>query len=145
MNGDTLLDTAQVVAVNVNGDTLGFRALIDPGSEGSFITEKVSQALSLRKTLMLLSVTGVGEYISATTKAVVSLTLQSVRSSKPFATFSAAVLPKLSSLLPRSPIPGNQWCHIQGLNLADPSFVTPALVDCLIREDMYPDVNRDYK
>ena len=36
----------------------------------------------------------------------------------------------------------HQWRHIQGLNLADPSFVTPSPVDCLIGAEIYPEVIR---
>ena len=143
VNGDTLLGTAQVVAVNAVGDTLMFRALINPASEGSFITERAVQSLSLRKSFKPLSITGVGGYVSATTKAIVSVTLRSIRFSKHSVSFSAAVLPKLSSLLPKSPLKDYQWQHIKGLDLADPTFATPAPVDCLIGADIYPEIVRD--
>ena len=57
--------------------------------------------------------------------------------------FSAAVLPKLSPLLPKSPLKDYQWQHIKGLDLADPSFATPAPVDCLIGADIYSEIVRD--
>ncbi|CAB0037057.1 unnamed protein product [Trichogramma brassicae] len=75
-NGSTLLGTARVIVISKRGDQLVIRALIVPGSEGSFITEKVVQALSLRKISTPLSISGVSGGLTATVKTSVLLSLQ---------------------------------------------------------------------
>ncbi|CAB0045358.1 unnamed protein product [Trichogramma brassicae] len=136
----TILGTAQVRAVNSRGEELLVRALIDPASEGSFVTEHVAQMLALPKKSTPLSVSGVGGQVSAKTKASVSMTLYSTNSFNASISLTAAVLPKVSTLLPKRAIDDTRWPHLKGLALADPHYDTPAPVDCLIGAELYPEI-----
>ena len=52
--------------------------------------------------------------------------------------FSAIVLNKLTSQLPRETIEQRSWPHTETLQLADPHFWRPARIDCLLGADVYP-------
>ncbi|KAL7291717.1 hypothetical protein TKK_0014506 [Trichogramma kaykai] len=138
-NRVTLLGTAQITAVNERGDRLLIRALIDPGSEGSFITEKVVQALSLRKTSTPLFITGVDGGLTATAKTSVLFSIRARFPTNNLIQISAAVLPKVSGLLPKWRLNGEAWSHLKGLKLADPAYDMPASVYCLIGAELYPE------
>ena len=51
--------------------------------------------------------------------------------------FSAAVLPRLTSLLPRREVRNTSWNHFQGRPHADPNFSNPAQIDCIIGAEAY--------
>ncbi|XP_063830205.1 uncharacterized protein LOC135079477 [Ostrinia nubilalis] len=106
-----LLATALVKVTAENGRTLQLRALIDQGSEGSFITEKAAQDLGLKK-----------QY-DRTFKLPVK----------------AYVLRSLTRLLPSRQV-DMQWKHIQGLQLADPHYGTPASIDLLLGAEVYSNI-----
>ncbi|CAB0045247.1 unnamed protein product [Trichogramma brassicae] len=136
----TILGTARARAVNTRGEELLVRVLTDPASEGSFVSEHVVQMLALQKKLTPLSVSGAGGQVSAKTKSSVSITLHSTTIFNASISFAAAVLPKISTLLPKRAINGTRWAHLKGLALADPLYHTPAPVDCLIGAELYPEI-----
>ncbi|CAB0043033.1 unnamed protein product [Trichogramma brassicae] len=136
----TILGTAQVRAVNSRGEELLVRALIDPASEGSFVTEHVAQMLALPKKSTPLSVSGVGGQVSAKTKASVSMTLYSTNSFNASISLTAAVLPKVSTLLPKRAIDDTRWPHLKGWHWQILTTTTPAPVDCLIGAELYPEI-----
>ena len=121
------------------------RALIDPASEGSFISERVVQTLALARQPSSITISGVGGgggggggEISAKSNYLASIILRSRISSNACLSFSAAVLPRLRSLLPRREVKNTTWNHLQGLPLADPDFSNPAQIDCIIVAEAYP-------
>ena len=134
----TLLATAQVVLCSGSGELFPARALIDPCAEGSFITEKVVQALSLRKVPLLTTISGVGAEVTATSSFSATLTLKSKTDPAFRLAFSAAVLSRLTQLLPRRAVSGGSWHHLRGLQLADPDFEKPAPIDCILGGDLFP-------
>ena len=115
-----------------------FQALIHPGVEGSFVTEKVVQALSLKKVALHTSVTGLGGEVSAKSSATTTLQLRSRTNSVVFVSFLAVVLPRLTGLLPRAPVHLSDCRYLEGLFLADPEFDSPATVYCILGADTYP-------
>ncbi|CAB0044201.1 unnamed protein product, partial [Trichogramma brassicae] len=140
LSGTTLLGTARVVVISPLGERMVIRALIDPAAEGSFVTEKVAQALSLTRTATPLTVNGLGGQTAVKAKSSVLLSLQSCTSPKLSIHVLAAVLTKLTSVLPKQRINGSQSSHLRGLDLADPAYETPAPIDCLIGAEMWPDI-----
>lgn len=51
---------------------------------------------------------------------------------------SAHVLQKVTTILPTSEAPPEtQWAHLERLNLADPEFLTPRVVDVILGADCY--------
>lgn len=70
-----LLATAQVKVTSPDGNTTTARALIDQGSEISFISERLVQQLHLQRSHASVSLIGVGAVQCSTTRGVVSIKL----------------------------------------------------------------------
>lgn len=132
-----LLATAQVKVISPKQDTIIARALIDQGSELSFISENLVQSLRLPRKPASISLIGVGGNQSAVTRGQVTVTLGSIHDSNIERSISACILPKLTSLLPSTSLPLSNWPHINGLELADPSFMKPGSVDLILGADVY--------
>ncbi|XP_068993478.1 uncharacterized protein [Neodiprion pinetum] len=73
-----LLATVQLIASNPEtGDRIIARALLDQGSESSFVTESLAQQLRLRRHQATIPIIGVGAHQSAVTRGIATLQLQS--------------------------------------------------------------------
>ena len=92
-----------------------FRALLDPAAEESFIAERAAQMLRPKRKPVSVSVTGVGSETSGHAKSEVEVTLKTPKDAALSLTFTALVLPKLTSLLPRREIPFGDWPHLKGI------------------------------
>ncbi|XP_024889750.1 uncharacterized protein LOC112466093, partial [Temnothorax curvispinosus] len=132
-----LLATAQVVIVSSTGQTMKARALIDQGSEVSIITERVTQILKLTRSHSFTSLTGIGAQKSQKTKGLVSFIIKSHFKSDFELTVNAYILPKLTSSLPSIKHDKDKWNHLQGLELADPTFFKPGSIDLILGADRY--------
>ncbi|XP_037297855.1 uncharacterized protein LOC119190306 [Manduca sexta] len=136
-----LLATALVVAKNEFGQETTLRALIDPGSQASFITESATQLLRLKKTHVQGSITGVGA-TTTSVNYVVQLKIIS-RYDKHFNTPVRAYVLKscITSKLPSSSIrPNRMWSHLDGLYLADPQYFVSSKIDLLLGIDVYTEI-----
>lgn len=74
-NTTVLLATAVVPCFTKNGNTIPLRALIDPGSQASFITERAAQLLQLKKQRTNTTITGIGNTEAGTSTSLVNLTM----------------------------------------------------------------------
>lgn len=96
-----LLATAMNIIRASNGNYLTVRALIDQGSEVSFVAESVAQNLKLARCSPSIPVIGISAKRSSATHGVVSCTI-SARPPQNFSyTISAHVLPRLSAAMLR--------------------------------------------
>ncbi|XP_043501583.1 uncharacterized protein LOC122523762 [Polistes fuscatus] len=91
------------------------RALIDPESEISFVSEDLTRQLHLERRHSTLDVYGDGGKKTSQSSGV---TVTSILS---------------SGEISHEP----EWPHLRGLNLADPEFLTPRVVDVIIEADFY--------
>ncbi|XP_055387374.1 uncharacterized protein LOC129615957 [Condylostylus longicornis] len=112
------------------------RALIDPGSQSSFITESAVQNLKLRKNRTITNILGVSQSNIGKSLAKVDVIIRDLGDSKQVRT-SALVLKKLTNLLPERNIQTKEWSHIDGLILADPSYFAMGKIDVLIGADIF--------
>ncbi|CAK1591284.1 unnamed protein product [Parnassius mnemosyne] len=110
-----LLATALVVAEARNGYAHLIRALLDQGSQASFVTESTVQVLGLRKI------------------PNPSFQIQ-VR---------AHVLGSITSLLPSEKLVNVDWPELANITLADPQFYSPSKIDVLLGADVYSQVIRE--
>lgn len=131
-----LLSTACVPLEPDNGLVMTVRALLDSGSEESFLSEHVAQSLGLKSTSVNVAVAGVGNSTTAVARKCVSATLKTVHDSNFALKFSALVLKKVTSLVPRSGVSAKLWPHLEGLTLADPHYGTPGRVDCILSSEV---------
>ncbi|XP_044740084.1 uncharacterized protein LOC123301412 [Chrysoperla carnea] len=132
-----LLATAQVKVTSPDGNITTARALIDQGSEISFISERLVQQLHLQRTHPSVSLIGVGAVQCSTTRGVVSINLAPVFASELCLGATTYVLPKLTSILPSMKPSKSSWAHISGLRLADPLFMKPGSIDLILGAKIY--------
>ncbi|XP_070155252.1 uncharacterized protein [Polyergus mexicanus] len=136
--GCVLLATARVVLMGESGRSVNVRALLDSGSEASFVSERAAQLLKLARRRVRVAVSGLQGAATGTASHTVSVMIGTHRSpSVRIAEPRALVLPKLTSLIPGHRFAVRNWPHLKGLDLADPEFAVPAAVDCVLGADIY--------
>ncbi|XP_070519758.1 uncharacterized protein [Cardiocondyla obscurior] len=138
-----LLATARIYVKNRYGQEILVRALIDPGSEVSIISESLAQKLRLPRQPATTAIFGIGGTKSGQAHGCISLDITSSTRSAYKLKVSVFVLPRVSLNSERSVHLSNHWPHLQGLELADPNFqdsdpveiILGAAVHALIIED----------
>ncbi|XP_055908683.1 uncharacterized protein LOC129943342 [Eupeodes corollae] len=130
-NSQVLLATALVKVKSSLGEWLTLRALLDTGSEASFITECAAQLLQLKSRTTHTGVSGLGLVSSGTCLRVVDITFASQHST--FATTAHAyILKSLSGHLPARTLHVEIWTHLNDYVLADPEFYRSSKIDILL-------------
>lgn len=127
-----LLPTALVRAKDKFGKLQVCRAVIDCCSESSFITETCIQRLQLPRKNAKVLITGLGQTGTGTTRGLTTITLSSLSTDDARITLEPYIVPKITLMLPRTELNSSGWHHLEGLQLADPSFNTPGNIDLLI-------------
>ncbi|XP_063981496.1 uncharacterized protein LOC135164771 [Diachasmimorpha longicaudata] len=131
-----LLATSLAYLVCPDGAAHRIRLLIDPGSEISLIGDQIVRRLGLTRSKTSLLISGIGNSASGPALGKVPLTIQSTHSSFQLRV-TAYALSQLTTSLPTF-TPGQlKWDHLEGLQLADPSFQAPAPIDVLLGADVY--------
>lgn len=139
-----LLATALVNVESRTGTAIVLRALMDQGSQVSFITEAAVQLLGLKKTPAHTDIFRLGdnEGNSIPSKWIVRFKLQS-RLDPTFVLYvDAYVLNKLTSHLPEKKI-FQVSASFLSLKLADPTFDTPGKIDLLLSTRVVGDILLD--
>ncbi|XP_073831560.1 uncharacterized protein [Musca autumnalis] len=119
------------------------RALIDPGSEASFITERLQKRLKLPTQSITVTVSGVNSSTYATSKKNCSLRIGSRFDSSLIVETCAFVLPKISGSLPSCPLSSNITSRLPNIGLADDRPFDSRPVDLLLGADLYPQILRE--
>lgn len=135
--GYALLATAMVKVKGETGHTTYLRALIDQGSQASFISERAAQMLKLKKKPVRGNIIGVG---STKTKvdSIVNLCIQSTYNTEFCLQTEAYVISKhLTTKLPSKSIKVKAWPHLANVQLADPAFEKSAPIDLLLGVNEY--------
>ncbi|XP_028159736.1 uncharacterized protein LOC114352350, partial [Ostrinia furnacalis] len=132
-----ILATAEIKVESRNSDTYTLRALIDQGSQGSFISEAAAQLLNLDRTPVIGKISGISNSSVVTTKSMVKLTIHSTKCETSTFEVNAYVLKKLTSLLPSREFPQDTWPSHMQLDLADPNFHKPGSIDVLLGADVH--------
>lgn len=136
-----LLPTALIDVISDNSQFHVVRALLDQGSQASFITEKIVQTLGLKKTKCQNEVVGIGEGDNKLfLRNTVTFKLRSRYDTSFNLTVHAFVLRSITTLLPTWGIKGSTCTKIKDLPLADTTFNTPGRVDLLLGADVYSKV-----
>ncbi|KAJ8932988.1 hypothetical protein NQ314_014297 [Rhamnusium bicolor] len=125
-----LLATAQVNVVASNGNLIPARALLDSGSQTSFITTKIFKRLNLRAYHQNIQILGLSSS-QVNVNKMVDITIQS-RTTNYNAKLSCAILENITFDLPHYSVNRNKYKIPFQLTLADPEYHTPAPIDLLI-------------
>lgn len=132
-----LLATARITVSTDNGRNLQLRALIDTGSEATFITERVAQTLRARRSKVHVQVTGLGSQTNGIVRYRTNLTLRSCNNKENSVPVSAFILPNLTSYKPISSISKDKCPDLRDLTLADSNPSSHECIDLLIGADIY--------
>ena len=135
-----LLATARVNALGPNGTKIQVRALIDPGSQISLVTQALCNLLSLNCRTSHTHIQGIGEKTAAVSSKAACLSIQPHFDSTYSLEVDSIVLPKLSSYKP--PVVGDisNFEYLRGLQLADPMYLEPSRVDILLCASVYAEI-----
>ncbi|XP_046142834.1 uncharacterized protein LOC123988088 [Osmia bicornis bicornis] len=138
--GRMLLATALVKLASPYGETRIARALLDQGSEVSFITESLVQQLHLPRRHATIPVSGIGAGRTVVTRGASTFRISSLVNPMFSCEVNALILPKLTDYIAdRSPslvsLP-----HLHGLQLADPDFPQSRRIDLIIGVEVYNSV-----
>ena len=139
-SNSVLMMTAEVLLSGSNGHQMIARALLDPASTASFITEIAAQHLMLRgqKQEININVIG-GTRCPSQSSTVVEVSLSCTKHESYVNNLQVIVLPSLTKHLPLKSLPVGYWPHIPSLELADPEFNVSKLIDVLLGVDFYQD------
>jgi hypothetical protein len=138
MHSQVLLATAVVKAETNDGSLQLLRALLDQGSQGSFITESAVQLLKLKKIKSKSIISGLGSSHSGiTSNYVVKVNIQSLHDPSFIIQVEAHVLKKLTSVLPERKCNTIDWPELEQIQLADEEFYTPNKINILLGAEVY--------
>ncbi|XP_075157647.1 uncharacterized protein LOC142230914 [Haematobia irritans] len=133
-----LLGTA-IVSVCLPGATYEVRALIDSGSEGTLISERIFNQLKLPFRRTSARVSGLNSTITASVCKECCFTLGSSFSDVRVPV-SALVVPHLSANLPSRSLETHCLPDLPDIRLADPKYYESSKVDILIGSDILPSI-----
>lgn len=138
-NSEVLLCTAQVRLMNPDtNQALTVRALLDSGSQSSFITERVQGELNLIPQPTNVNVLGLSDTPLAIQAKRCVLHVQSL--TDPFnVSIVCLVIPKIADKLPKVTLDASQFDFSQ-FQLADPRFFESSSIDMLIGADLFWDL-----
>lgn len=146
--GGTNMDTRQVIlstaiieVINPNTNRCEkVRALLDCGSQSSFVTKSLQKRLGLKTSpINTINVIGIGNNSNnkVTESCVAQLNSMTTQYS---VTLSCFILDELTGEIPKSPIDIKNLKIPQTIRLADPKFDQPAPIDILIGADIFWDI-----
>lgn len=138
-SAQVLLATAIVYVQDTDGCLHRLRALLDQGSQVSFVSEETAQLLRLPRRAVNINVVGIGGVAAGNSSHSIELHVHSRINQTRVTCVNALVIRKLSNLA-MSVNKTKQWPHIDGLQLADPEFPRQSKIDILIGGDIYGDL-----
>lgn len=136
---NVLLATAIVKTCSKNGVRQIVRALIDQGSQASFISERAVQLLGLPRIPINGLVSGLGDG-KIRSKYMTSLRIESHHNPTIIIQVNAYVLGSLTSFIPSRHLHPPEWSELRGLTLADPGYCNPARIDILLGAEVYSEI-----
>ena len=134
---DALLMTAEVLLKGPGGHELKARAFIDPGAGLSLISSRVAQILELPLESSRTSFTTVQGTECQGSKYLTSVTISPLHSKRDILCRPAVVQTVTEKIPSKQLAPVDEYPHLIGLELADPTFNTPGRVDILLGADLW--------
>lgn len=135
---EVLLGTA-IVNIQHKGIIYPARALIDSGSEGSFISERLFNLIKLPFQSVQAKISGINN-VSSPTQKLCHVHISSPTRPRMQIDASAYVLSKLAGRLPSNTIPRSKLRNMPNIHLADPTFSQSEQIDVLLGADVLPSI-----
>ncbi|XP_075157751.1 uncharacterized protein LOC142231017 [Haematobia irritans] len=140
-NGATVLPTALINLVYA-GEKFLVRALLDGGSERSFITKRIQQQLKLPIRRQNNQISGLGGTVVGNSNGTCYVEVQS-RNTNFSMKINMIIVPKLAHLLPAKQVKVQDIGDLSNFELADPYFYKPSPIDVIIGSDYLPQINME--
>ncbi|CAD7001676.1 unnamed protein product [Ceratitis capitata] len=134
----TLLPTANIPILH-KGEVTHIRALIDQGSQKTFVTSRIQRLLGLPTVKANFQILGMGGNTVQNSNRICSITICSANQTVKIAA-QAIILPQLTHTLPSFKIKEVDLTEYLSLPLADPNCFTPARIDMVIGSDIIPKI-----
>lgn len=135
-----LLSTVQIDISDIHGRKHSFRALLDSGSQASFITETAANILMLHKRYSPVNITTFANSASTRVREITTVKITPSGKSTPFFSVDTLIVPQITGLTPQTHVTPQNWENIKNLPLADPSYFIPRPVDLLLGADILPSI-----
>lgn len=132
-----VLGTALVKLTGQNGQSHVFRALLDSGSMGDFISERAAQLLGSARQKSDIVVSGLSG-TSAQTRGLQLLDLESLSGDTLSSQHPFHILGKIALDLPRAQLASSVLERTRAYVLADPTYYMPSSVDVLLGNRICP-------
>ncbi|KMQ86385.1 gag-pol polyprotein precursor [Lasius niger] len=138
-----LLATAWVTVSAATGRTLSVRALLDQGSEMTFITERLAQSLKAKRIKMPISISAVGCVDAGTHSHAAHITISPLKEKTPTFSALALILKSLTAYAPRHISIDSNLNHLADLSWADKNPLSADPIDLIIGADLYAELILD--
>lgn len=138
-----LLATAMVRVATRDGHHEILRALVDQGSQASFISENAAQKLHLPRNKIHTTVGGIGSSNAGISCSSIQVVMRAIYPSSFALITTVLVLPKLTTLLPDDEIFNIEWPHVKDLVLADTNYNKPGSIDIILGADVFGEIILD--
>lgn len=123
------------------GTNYKIRALIDPCSDESFISEKIQRLLKLPTVPVSAEVAGLGGEIISRVEKMTTFCVASIIDSKLSLKIDALVVPQVTGDIPTHTF-NPLTMELPNLKYADPDFYKSGAIDVLLGGDVYPAILR---
>lgn len=138
-----LLATARVTVSSPIGRCTHVRALLDQGSEITFITSRLARTLKLRHAHLPFALSAIGGLDAGVCRLAASILIAPVNRTAPVIAVAASILPSVTSYSPQVQLSQVHLAHLADLALADPNLCSADPCDLLIGVDLYGEIFRD--
>ena len=118
----------------MSGDAIKLRAILDSGSQASFVTKDVAKALMLPTQRSQINVSTRNSSHFQQTRGFLPVKLNDTIEG------NLHRIPKISNTIPDKGIDVSTMRHVNNLNLADPTFNVPYMVDLSLGADVIEDL-----
>ncbi|XP_037821167.1 uncharacterized protein LOC119610134 [Lucilia sericata] len=139
---DNQSNNNQVQSSNIAGPS-GVRALIDPCSDESFISEKIQKLLNLPTSPVTAEITGLGGGVISKSSKMAFLEIGSLFEQNLSLNIKALVVPQVTSNVPTHSFVPLTENDLPNLTFADPKFYESGKIDLLLGGDLYPLILRE--
>ncbi|XP_073950909.1 uncharacterized protein [Choristoneura fumiferana] len=134
-----VLEMMQSTLINVKNDQgieYTLRALLDPCSQESFMSESTAQTMGLKRTHVNGHVSGLGQ-MRTPIRFSVDLEISSRIKPEKTLRITTYLVKRVTSIMPSEKLPIENWSHLRDLELADPTYYQPGHIDILLGVDVY--------